>query len=140
MTLAIRLKRAGFDALLRNAVASSHDSQHGRNEIEWRHDLKASTVRLQWDPDHDPSGAPVSRRAIQLGIRGEMLRRFGMNGSLIENFSELVAAQRSKERSDLVTPRERVYPAPADALQTLGMTEDGPHASSDGGPQCLSQP
>jgi hypothetical protein len=31
---------------------------------------------MQWDPDHDPSGAPQPRRAIQLGLRGEMLRAF----------------------------------------------------------------
>ncbi|HEY2408009.1 MAG TPA: DUF4291 domain-containing protein [Polyangiaceae bacterium] len=123
VTLAIRLRRAGFDALLCGAVASSHHEHDGRNETEWRHDLKASTVRLQWDPDHDPSGAPVQRRAIQLGIRGETLQRFVHEWILaIENVSEFVAAQRTRERSVLLTPRERVYPAPADALQMLGMT------------------
>ena len=67
VTLAIRMRRAGFDALLREAVQSSFDERSGGTEADWHCALKASTVRLQWDPDHDPSGAPIQRRAIQLG-------------------------------------------------------------------------
>ncbi len=33
-------------------------------------------MRLQWDPDHDPYGTKLDRKAIQLGMRGEILRQF----------------------------------------------------------------
>ena len=29
-------------------------------------------VRLQWDPDHHPSGAKLQRKAIQLGLKGSI--------------------------------------------------------------------
>ena len=35
-----------------------------------------SDVRLPWDPDHDPSGAPLERHAIQLGLRGGILAKY----------------------------------------------------------------
>jgi hypothetical protein len=28
-----------------------------------------SEVRLQWNPDHDPTGNKLERRALQLGLR-----------------------------------------------------------------------
>ena len=75
-------------------------------------------MRLQWDPDHHPSGAKTERRAIQLGLRGEVLEAFGKR-ELVEviDLSKFVAEQRIVLSSDgvsaLVTPRERVY-LPAD--------------------------
>ncbi len=33
-------------------------------------------MRLQWDPDHGPTGGSLERRAIQLGLQGEALRRY----------------------------------------------------------------
>jgi len=77
-----------------------------------------SSVRLQWDPDHNPSGGKLERRAIQLGLRGEVLEAFGRR-ELVEviDLSEVVAEQRSRLStgglSALVVPRERVY-LPAD--------------------------
>lgn len=73
---------------------------------------------MQWDPDHDPYGAKLERRAVQLGLRGEMLRAFG-NQELLEviDLSEYVAQQRMLLASEgsmaITTPRERVY-RPAD--------------------------
>ena len=29
-------------------------------------------VRLQWDPDHTPCGDKLARRAIQLGLKGQV--------------------------------------------------------------------
>jgi hypothetical protein len=75
-------------------------------------------VRLQWDPDHHPSGAKLERRAVQLGLRGAVLEAFGRR-ELVEviDLSEFVAEQRSLLSSGgvtaLHTPRERAY-RPAD--------------------------
>jgi Domain of unknown function (DUF4291) len=43
----------------------------------WAAAINRSDVRLQWDPDHDPYGGKLPRRAIQLGLRGAMLAAFG---------------------------------------------------------------
>jgi hypothetical protein len=61
--LAIRITRAGFEDILTKAVLSKNSSN------------KNNEVILQWDPDHMPNGDKVQsgRRAIQLGLRGNMV-------------------------------------------------------------------
>ena len=118
ITLAIRLKRTFFDAALFQAVPSSWcASDYATNEA-WQSAVAASDARLQWDPDHDPSGGKCERRAVQLGLRGEMLRQYAREAILeIEDISGFVAAQSSHAHApyaDLLVPRERVY-APEDA-------------------------
>jgi len=118
VTLAIRLQRSAFDTILAQAVASSFTPVKYATPAAWQQALAASSVRLQWDPDHDPSGAPLRRRAIQLGLSGETLANFARKWILqIDDISDFVAAQRphaaSRDYAHLLTPREEVYP-PAD--------------------------
>ncbi|MBA3533189.1 MAG: DUF4291 domain-containing protein [Ardenticatenales bacterium] len=114
VTLAIWLKRAAFDALLREAVYSSYQPEVYPSQEAWAEAVAASEVRLQWDPDHDPSGAKMVRRAIQLGLRGESLARYAREWILaIEDISEFVREQRPHARAPythLLTPREEAYP------------------------------
>ncbi|XLE12928.1 DUF4291 family protein [Deinococcus altitudinis] len=63
VTLALRLRRNGFKQMLENAVASSFGASGYRTQEEWKAALERSDVRLQWDPDHDPAGKPLDRRA-----------------------------------------------------------------------------
>jgi hypothetical protein len=118
VTLALRIRREFFDSILAAAVPSSWDREQFASEEEWSQAVSRSSVRLQWDPDHHPSGAKLERRAIQLGLRGEMLEAFGTR-ELVEviDMSAFVAEQRSilstEGISELATPRERVY-RPAD--------------------------
>src|SRR5436309_7142314 len=63
VTLAVRLKRAAFDALLQEAVYSTFVPDVYANESAWKDAVATSSVRLQWDPDHHPSGALLERRA-----------------------------------------------------------------------------
>ena len=79
--LAVRLKRSSFDEILRRAVHSTFVPEVYESESEWKAAVGRSDVRLQWDPDHNPSGAPVERWAIQLGLRGEVLaKKLSENG------------------------------------------------------------
>ena len=77
VTLALRLRRAFFDALLSDAVPSTWDRDLYATPEDWSRAVGRSDVRLQWDPDHQPSGAKLDRRAIQLGLRGGVLEGFG---------------------------------------------------------------
>lgn len=116
VTLAVRIQRTAFDEILRLAVPSTYQKQRYASEAEWKQALTQSSVRLQWDPDHDPSGKPLARRAIQLGLRGEILAHYAREWIVeIEDISDFVAEQRkhvSGDYSRLVVPRERVYPMP----------------------------
>jgi hypothetical protein len=114
VVLAVRLRRSAFDEILRLAIHSSFVPDAYENELAWKSAVASSDVRLQWDPDHDPSGASVDRRAIQLGLRGEVLKRYAREWLLgIEDVSEFVREQSQQARSPyerLITPKEEVYP------------------------------
>ncbi len=127
--LALRLRRAFFDDLLAEAVPSSYHEGHFATREEWQQAVARSSVRLQWGPDHDPSGAKLERRAIQLGLRDEALKAFGRRELLeVIDVSAFVAEQRAKTSGDrlseLRTPAERVYrPADPAVCARLGLAE-----------------
>lgn len=120
ITLGLRLRRRFFDQLLAQAVTSSFDPQQHADHESWREAVLHSEVRVQWDPDHAPSGAPLQRRAVQLGLRGAALRAFA-GSELLEviDLSAFVAEQRAYAQDnspDLLMPIERVYvPCPVNA-------------------------
>lgn len=114
VTLAVWLKRAFFETVLEAAVPSSYDRSLYQAREEWKVAVAASDVRLQWDPDHDPAGNKVERRAIQLGLRGETLRAYGRDAIVeVEDISDFVARQRENARpsaySALMVPEEHIY-------------------------------
>ena len=74
--LAIDLKREGFDEIVKNAVLSSFREVSDLSKEEWKEKLENSEVRCQWDPDRDIYGNPIERRAIQLGIKGETVKKY----------------------------------------------------------------
>ena len=119
ITLALRVRRAFFDHLLAQAVASSFDPSDYTTHDDWALAVANSAVRLQWDPDHDPNGKPLLRRAIQLGLRGSVLEAFGRRELLdVIDMTDFVAAQRHQLSTvglaQLKTPVERTY-IPSDA-------------------------
>lgn len=118
VVLAVRLSRSFFDSLLEQAVPSSFTSELFSDRDEWKESVNRSNVRLQWDPDHLPTGDKCERRAIQLGLRGEALEDYGRREAIdIIDVSEFVSEQRTRigawKTGDLVTPLEHVY-VPAD--------------------------
>ena len=128
--LGIRLERAVFEEILRSSVHSSFRPAVYADESAWRERLSASDVRLQWDPDHAPGGAPVARRAIQLGLRGDASTAYAREWIVgIEDMTDLVAEGRAAvEEGDLArleTPREEPYPVPDDVAAHLEMVPGG---------------
>jgi Domain of unknown function (DUF4291) len=113
VVLAVRLKRSAFDEILRLAVHSSFVPEVYETESGWKSAVTSSDVRLQWDPDHDPSGASVQRRAIQLGLRGDVLAKYAKEWLVgIEDVSEFVREQSANAVASverLIVPKEEVY-------------------------------
>eukprot|EP01094_Clydonella_sp_ATCC50884_P029022 TRINITY_DN8924_c0_g1_i1.p2 TRINITY_DN8924_c0_g1~~TRINITY_DN8924_c0_g1_i1.p2 ORF type:complete len:253 (-),score=52.86 TRINITY_DN8924_c0_g1_i1:498-1256(-) len=100
--LAIWLKRSAFERYLEHARCKG--SVRGFQ----------GTVRLQWDPDHGPSGEKHPyRRAVQLGLKN--VHSFGSGEDIvrIEDVSEFVHTQgniaRQKCTDALEVARERVF-------------------------------
>ena len=120
VTLAVRIKRDAFDDILAQAVHTRFVPEVYSTHEAWKERLASSPVRLQWDPDHDPQGEKQERRAIQLGLSGEVLKKYAREWIVeIEDISDFVAAQREhalQGNHNLVTPREEVYPVTDEAV------------------------
>jgi len=125
--LAIYLRRRFFDELTEIAVASSFHASGAESHDEWKRKVARSDVRLQWDPDHGPNGNKIDRRAIQLGLRGGMLERFGTQEICqIEDVTEFVHEQKSNVNQPfekLIVPLEDVYPLTTIAIINLKADE-----------------
>lgn len=115
VVLAIRIQRAAFDVILHHAVHSSYKGDIYDSRDAWKTQVAGSDVRLQWDPDHAPNGDKMERRAIQLGLRGDTLKKYAHDWIIeITDVSDFVRTQREHSTANrynqLVMPRERVYP------------------------------
>lgn len=116
--LAITIAKQNFDKILSEAVHSSYSSEYYTSAEEWKEKLETSDVRLQWDPDHDPYGNKLPRRAIQLGLRGSVLKNYGTDWiESIEDISDFVQQQRTfvinQTLDKLQVPYETVYTPPS---------------------------
>ena len=110
--LAIRIPRLRFEELLRDAVPSSFLGDDEQARLRWKDQVQSSEVRLQWDPDHHPDGAPAERRAIQLGLRGDRLRDYAHEWPIeVVDMTPFVITQREHlhDLDALWTPKESVF-------------------------------
>ncbi|VEP18541.1 conserved hypothetical protein [Hyella patelloides LEGE 07179] len=114
VVLAIRLKRSAFDYILAAAVHSTYTPEIYDSKESWQKAVAKSDVRLQWDPDRSPGGGKLQRRAIQLGLRGDAIKKYAQEWIVdIEDISEFVAEQRqhviTQNYDALLTPTEHIY-------------------------------
>lgn len=129
MVLAVRIAREGFEQLLRDAVHSNYVEPVYGTEDAWKEQLRGSEVRLQWDPDHAPNGSKQARRAIQLGLRGEVLQRYATDWIVnITDVTPLVKEQHAfvDDLAELHVPVERPYlPSSQQVIDRLGIGDIG---------------
>jgi hypothetical protein len=127
--LAIWVDKMVLEGILAEAVLSSFNPVYHDDQAGWKRELEAREVRLQWDPDHDPYGNKLNRRAIQLGLKGRVLERFGKEQvRRIEDITEFVKEQKNfvyQRRLDLLqVPVERVWEiGNFEIKKRVGMTE-----------------
>jgi hypothetical protein len=74
--LKIKLSHSGFQDILRQSVETSFNPKIYESEYAWSAAIAKSEVRHQWDPERDLYGNKLERRAIQIGIRGETVKRY----------------------------------------------------------------
>ncbi|XP_038061840.1 uncharacterized protein LOC119732414 [Patiria miniata] len=115
--LAIHIPRTAFDTILSQAYTAHAQKEAGKTDV---------AVRLQWDPDHAPDGGKAERKAIQLGLRGEILKSFATDWILrIEDITAFVREQAAllgegaTSFDKLLVARERVYEVPVKSTAEL---------------------
>lgn len=115
--LAIDITRGGFEWALSHACLSHFDSSLYMSKAEWREALRASPVRIQWDPERDLNLCPLPHRAIQIGLSGEAVERY-LSGwiTAIRDVTPLAHKIRvattagELDTAAALLPQEKVYP------------------------------
>lgn len=121
--LAIDIERTGFKVILESVVLSTFEEGVYRSYENWRSQLEVSEVRCQWDPDRDIYGNPLDGRAIQLGLKGNMLKYYVNDwivkiNDITEEVIELRESINSKTFEISMLPIEREYPLD-DGIKTI---------------------
>ncbi|MDO4258820.1 MAG: DUF4291 domain-containing protein [Actinomycetaceae bacterium] len=120
--LRLHLSRSGFETLLGSSSLSHFDPDIHASHEEWKTLLSTHPVRIQWDPERTPSGAPLKYRSLQLGIGSALVDSFVDEWIVdLEDITELVTDLRSHPddwRDHL--PEEKPYPLPADLATHIG--------------------
>ncbi|SCL34590.1 protein of unknown function [Micromonospora nigra] len=129
--LAVEITRCGFEWALARACLSSHDPDRYADRASWARRLRASPVRVQWDPERSPRLAPLPYRSLQVGLSGEAVRRYVDEWTVtLTDLTPLVRHLHTLRRAgdhaaaDALTPVEHPYPLPADVAEVVGV--DGP--------------
>ena len=112
--LAIDMKRRAFDYIVQNAVISAYSDGMGVSYTEWKEKIKKSDIRCQWDPERDLFGRPLDCRSIQLGLRGDAVRKYVNEWIVnITDITDYVNDLREKKcnGTDIssLLPKEQVY-------------------------------
>lgn len=122
----IKICHEGFLEILDRAVLTSHHKLFG-DHAEWTRALKRSEVYCQWDPDRDLRGFKLDHRAIQLGIRGDVVQRYVDEWIMgVEDVTALAHAVRDVVRGRGALPEvpvERVYPLSDARCERLKVTK-----------------
>mgnify|MGYP001025106210 FL=1 len=112
--LALDIHRRMFNELLEKAVLTSPDSI-SYTGAQWEKAFDETMVYCQWDPDRNINGNAINRAAIQIGLKGTILKDFLDGGiSHIEDLTPLVRKwneQRKNGKLNLKNlPIEKIYP------------------------------
>lgn len=126
--LGIWIPKDAFESILEEAVYSSFQRDVYESEENWKKALARHEVRLQWDPDHDIYGIKQERRAIQLGLKGKILKAFGTE--MVEEIVDMtpfVKEQKAKidqrNLEELLIPKEGCFLSSDPKLnQKLGLS------------------
>ncbi|MET7751675.1 DUF4291 domain-containing protein [Micromonospora sp. NPDC005367] len=125
--LAARINRAGFEWALANACLSSFDRNRYADRRDWSRRLKASPVRVQWDPERSLRLAALPHRSLQVGLTGEAARRY-VDEWLVSLTGVTPTARAVREQLDAgddaaaeaLLPPELPYPLPAQVAEVIG--------------------
>ncbi|MFI7679970.1 DUF4291 domain-containing protein [Actinophytocola sp. NPDC049390] len=135
--LAVEITRAGFEQALAQACLSHHDPDRHTSREEWSRQLKASPVRVQWDPERSLHLGALPYRSIQVGLSGSAVHQYvdewlvsltDVTPLAQEIHTHLRAGNETTARTQL--PQEAKYPLPAPIATHINATnprESRPH-------------
>jgi hypothetical protein len=138
--LAVEITRSGFEWALARACLSQFDHGQHLDREAWSQRLRASPVRVQWDPERSLQLGPLPHRSLQVGLCGEAVIRYVDEWSVTLTDVTPVACQirdllRVGDKSAAVRllPAEHPYPLPPAIAAVIGAETGGALAPADDG-------
>ncbi len=125
--LGVRITREGFEWALAHASLSHFDASVHPDHPTWEAVRDRSPVRVQWDPDRSVTLDRLDRRAIQVGLSGEAVRRYV--GGWIEEIVDVtplahtvrdLVRRGALDEARAQLPEERPYALPPAIRERLG--------------------
>ncbi|WP_063021182.1 DUF4291 domain-containing protein [Nocardia niwae] len=125
--LAITITRSGFEWALAHACLSHYERTLFPDREVWAERLRASPVRLQWDPERDLALRPLSYRSLQVGLGDIAVDHYldrwitgirDVTGD-VRQLRTMVAAGKLEAAARAI-PEERPYPLPATVAAAIG--------------------
>ncbi|RKN20885.1 DUF4291 domain-containing protein [Micromonospora musae] len=137
--LSIDISREGFEWALARACLSHYDRDLHGDRKAWSRQLKASPVRVQWDPERSLQLKALPYRSLQVGLSGEAVDRYVDDWvvavtditATVQRVRELLRAG-DEHAAAAHLPIERVYPLPAQIAASLNATDGGMPEQQDG--------
>jgi hypothetical protein len=127
--LAVEISRTGFEWALAHACLSHFDPRRHPDQGAWADSLRASPVRVQWDPERSLTLQPLPYRSLQVGLSGDAVRRYVHEWTVaITDVTPLAREIRGRlDAADqagatALLPPEQPYPLPAELAGPLGET------------------
>jgi hypothetical protein len=117
--LAIDIAREGFEWALARACLSQYDRDLHADKATWSRRLRASSVRVQWDPERSLQLQALPYRSLQVGLSGDAVDRYIDDWTLA--VTDITATVRQAHEflragnglaAEALLPGERVYPLP----------------------------
>lgn len=121
----IKLSHAAFEEILSQSIEAHWNPKLFETEEIWSKALNSSDVIHQWDPERDIIGRRLERQAIQIGIRGEVIRKYVSEFITgVEDVStlahEIGRIKKSASSNFPDIPEEKEYPLAEDLFRKLG--------------------
>lgn len=129
--LSIDITREGFEWALARACLSHYDRDLHGDKATWSRQLKASPVRVQWDPERSLRLTALPYRSLQVGLSGDAVDRYVDDWTVaITDITATVQRVRDLLRGGddqaaaAHLPVERAYPLPAQIAAGLDASPD----------------
>ena len=121
----IKLSHEAWIEILSQSIETHWNPSLFSVEDDWKQKLDKSDVIHQWDPERDLQGKRLERQAIQIGIRGEVIKKYvqeyitGVEDitALALKIGEIVKKRGSKFPE---VPEEKEYPFSDELKRKLG--------------------
>jgi hypothetical protein len=125
--LAVEIRRDGFEWALANSCLSHYDRGRHQDRSAWSRALKASPVRVQWDPERTLRMQLLAHRSLQIGLSGvavdayvdEWIVSITDVTAVAHEIDELIHSGNPEAATTLLTD-ERPYPLASDVAAVIG--------------------